>query len=243
MSTLALSQPAFRAQFGEDRVLWQVFNGATSGFFIEVGAYDGVALSNTVFLEQMGWRGILVEPIRALCERAAAARPGSRVYNAACSRPGGPRTQRFTITQGVPVLSYLHAEPDHVERCRREGATLVEVEVAVVTLDEILAQERRLPPGTPSAWRREHGWCIDLVSIDVEGGELDVLAGFNLDRFKPRVLVLENDRDSGQAIEPYLAERGYRKFHRQVINDFYARDDDSTADLTLVGLAPAGPAG
>ncbi|RJP36817.1 MAG: FkbM family methyltransferase [Phycisphaerales bacterium] len=236
MSTCPTIQPTFRAQFGEDRVLWQVFNRSPSGFFVEVGAYDGVALSNTVFLEQQGWRGILVEPIRPLCERAAAARPGSRVYNAACSRPGSPPVQTFTITQGVPVLSYLHAEADHVERCKREGATLVEVEVPVVTLDEILAQERKRPPGTPSAWQPGRGWRIDLVSIDVEGGELDVLAGFNLDRFKPRVLVLENDRDSGRAIEPYLAARGYRKFHRQVINDFYARDDASTADLTLRGL-------
>ena len=83
-------------------------------------------------------------------------------------------------------------------------------------------------------WRRNHGWDIDLVSIDTEGCELDVLEGFNLDRFKPRILVIENDRPAGEAIEPHLQERGYRKSHRQVINDFYVRDDDSADDLQLI---------
>ncbi len=65
----------------------------------------------------------------------------------------------------------------------------------------------------------------------MEGGELDVLDGFSLERFKPRVLIMENDRPAGAAIEPYLSERGYRKVHRQTINDFYVRED--APDLNL----------
>ena len=45
----------YRAQFGEDKVLWQVFRQRPTGFFVEVGAYDGVTLSNTFFLEQMDY--------------------------------------------------------------------------------------------------------------------------------------------------------------------------------------------
>jgi len=83
-------------------------------------------------------------------------------------------------------------------------------------------------------WRAQHGWSIDLVSIDVEGMELDVLDGFSLERFRPRILLIENDRPAGAAIEPYLATRGYRKFHRQAINDFYVRADDPADDLSLL---------
>jgi len=226
----------YRAQFGEDRVLERVFRGRRDGYFIEVGAYDGVTLSNTYHLEQIGWHGILVEPIGPLCTKAAAARPRSRVVHAACGRHDQCGTGRFTITNGVPVLSYLHADAEHVERCRREGATLVEIEVPVVTLDEILRMERKNPLNGTGPWVPKSGWRIDLVSIDVEGAELDVLEGFNLGRFRPKVLVLENDRPSGRAIEPYLMDRGYRKFHRQVINDFYVLDDASTADLMLTDL-------
>ncbi|MEK6798655.1 MAG: FkbM family methyltransferase [Planctomycetota bacterium] len=227
----------FRAQFGEDRVLWHVFRHRRTGYFIEIGAYDGVTLSNTYFLEQMGWRGLLIEPIFPLAQKAADVRSRSRVIHAACGKPESRGQAKFTITQNVPVLSYLTADKDHVERCLREGATLVEVEVPVVTVDDVLMHERRDPPPSGGPWIPNLGWRIDLVSIDTEGCELDVLAGFNLDRYKPRILLIENDRPAGAAIEPSLNARGYRKFHRQAINDFYVRDDDPANDLTLDGFA------
>lgn len=235
MTSIAIDR-LYRAQFGEDRILWQVFRQRTSGYFIEVGAFDGVNLSNTYLLEMMGWCGLLIEPIGQLCERARLARPRSGVIGAAVSKPGHAPTATFTVTQNVPVLSFLTAHQDHVERCKREGAELVEIEVPVVTLDEVLQREQRKPSTPTGPWVPHVGWSIDLVSIDVEGGELDVLEGFNLERFRPRILLIENDRPSGDVIEPYLHERGYRKFHRQKINDFYVRDDDPADDLMVGGF-------
>lgn len=227
----------FKAQFGEDRILWQFFRGSLSGYFVEVGAYDGVILSNTFFLEKMGWHGLLVEPIQSLSERAAAARPRSRVVHAACSKRGSRGTATFTVAQNVPVLSFLNADAEHVDRCRREGAELVEIEVPLTTLDNILLETRQCAaPGT-GPWIADVGWRIDLVSIDTEGCELDVLDGFDLERFKPRVLLMENDRPTGGAIEPYLRDRGYRKFHRRQINDFYIREDDQDLDMILEQFA------
>ncbi len=226
----------YRSQFGEDRILEQVFSGQSPGYFIEVGAYDGVTLSNTYLFEQMGWRGILVEPIGPLCVRAAASRPGSRVVHAACSRRDRRGLGRFTLSQGIPILSFLRQDDEHAARCLREGATLVEIEVPIVPLDDIIRSERRNPLGGRGPWMAGVGWKIDLVSIDVEGAELDVLDGFNVARFKPRILLLENDRECGAGIEPYLNVRGYRKFHRCEINDFYFRDDESTRDLRLDGF-------
>lgn len=227
-----------RAQFGEDRVLWNVFRGRSSGFFVEVGAYDGVSLSNTFFLEQLGWRGLLIEPIHELCLRAAAARPHSRVIHAACGKRESSGTTTFTVAKNVPVLSFLTADAEHVERCRREGAELEEIQVPLRSLNDILMHERRHAPPECNPWTAKRGWSIDLISIDTEGCELDVLDGLDLDRFRPRILVMENDRPAGRAIEPYLAGRGYRKFHRQKINDFYARCDDPCDDLTIADLPP-----
>jgi hypothetical protein len=235
MTTLSIDH-LYKAQFGEDRILWQVFRRRPSGYFIEVGAYDGVMLSNTYFLEQMGWCGLLVEPILPLCQRAAAARSRSRVVHAACSKRGSAGVAKFTVTQNVPVLSFLKADKDHVERCIREGADLVEIDVPVTTLDDIILRERKGPAPFGGPWAPRRGWRIDLVCIDTEGCELDVLDGFSLERFKPRILVIENDRPGGEGIEPYLDGRGYRKFHCQKINDFYVRADDPADNLTLSGL-------
>lgn len=231
----------FKAQFGEDRVLWEVFRHRRSGYFIEVGAYDGVTLSNTFFLEQMGWRGLLVEAMRPMCERAAAARPRSRVVHAAVGKRGSSGTTKFTVAENVPVLSFMQADAEHVERCKKEGARLVEIEVPLRCLDDILRSEREGTADGEGPWHAKHGWRIDVLSIDVEGGELDVLDGFSLERFKPRVLIMENDRPAGAAIEPYLKERGYRKFHRQKINDFYVREDAATGELLTDGMGGTQP--
>ena len=33
---------------------------------------------------------------------------------------------------------------------------------------------------------------IDILSVDVEGWELEVIAGLDLEKFKPRVMIIEN---------------------------------------------------
>lgn len=237
-------EPHFRAQYGEDRILWQVFRGRRSGYFIEIGAFDGVTLSNTFFFEQVGWCGLLIEPIPKMYERAVAARPRSRVVHAALGARGSRGTAKFTFTKKVGVLSFLKTDPEHLERCRREGAELIEVEVPLTTVGDLLMEEQRSPALTGSPWSPEKGWQIDFVSIDVEGMELEVLDGFDLGLFRPRILVIENERATGAALEPYLAARGYGRFYRQVINDFYVRLDDPATDLHLSGFAlPAGTAG
>ena len=223
--TAAVDETLFKAQYGEDRILWELFRHKRDGYYIDVGAYTGLSFSNTYFLEQMGWRGILIEPVEANCAEAIAARPNSRVIRAACCRPQDRGTVTFTQTEGNLVLSYLRADAEHTERCLREGATLVEIEVPAKTVDEIILEEKQNPYCDVSPWVPNVGWRIDLVSIDVEGVEMDVLEGFNLERFKPGVLVIENERASGSAIEPYLRDRGYIKCHRQIINDFYVRAD------------------
>ena len=77
----------FTAQDGEDVLLAELFGYKTDGFFIEIGAYDGLYLSNSYFFEQLGWRGLLVEP---LPEKAAACRRNRPGGGGLCARkPGG----------------------------------------------------------------------------------------------------------------------------------------------------------
>ena len=223
----------FVAQHGEDRLLWQMFKQRRSGFYIEMGAYDGVGNSNTYFLEQMGWTGLLVEPVPALYEKAKATRPNSRVVNAACSSPAKRGEADFTVVIGKDGdthsgVSYLDTNQFHRQRCADDRYRHEVIQVPVVTLDDLLEEERLYDwPGSPP-WTAENGWQIDVVSLDTEGNEMDILAGFTLAKFRPAVLLIENDRPGlpeSQKIPLYLAKQGYVRFHRQTINDFYLRRD------------------
>ena len=212
------------SQHGEDLLLWFFFGGRRQGFFVEVGAYDGVAFSNTYFLEALGWSGILVEPNPGLIERCVQARPFSRCVHAAVSdRSGG--TLELSIVEGEPgldTLSYVGAPQTHVERVRRTGGSERKVRVPRMTLDEVLGEDIA---------------HVDLVSIDVEGHELSVLTGFSIDKYQPDLLLIEdNSHGQDRLVSCFLAERGYIERHRTECNVFYCRaDDQRRIDFPLPG--------
>ncbi len=72
----------YYGQHGEDYLLWHLFDFRRTGFFLDVGAHDGVALSNTKSFEEAGWTGICVEPIPEVSDTCRRVR--RRVVCAAC---------------------------------------------------------------------------------------------------------------------------------------------------------------
>lgn len=190
------------SQNGEEILIWDLFSRRNQGFFVDVGAHDGVALSNTYFLEAVGWSGILVEANPELCSAAARARPFSKAVHAAASATECEVS--FTVADNVSALSSL--TPD-LARIRREGGSTREIMVRAMTLDSLLEDVNE---------------PIDFVSIDVEGGEMDVLRGFDLARFAPQLLVIEDNHDQGE-LDAYLAPRGYKRFAKIEQNIFFGR--------------------
>ena len=61
---------------------------------------------------------------------------------------------------------------------------------------------------------------IDFLSIDTEGTELDVLRGFDIERWRPKLFVIENNFNES-SIKEYLSEFGYVLSERLGVNDFY----------------------
>lgn len=176
------------------------FDGSANGFFVEVGANDPQALSQTWHLEQRGWTGVLVEPQPDLAERLRQLRPRSEVFAVACSTP---RNAGRTMTLH---LAGIHSSLDpllNISTERPEGA----IEVPIRTLDQVLADA-----GAPTP--------IDFVSIDVEGLEIEVLEGFDLDRWRPRLLLIE-DLAMGLGLHRYVTSRGYRWVRRTGLNSWY----------------------
>jgi FkbM family methyltransferase len=203
----------FKSQFGEDITAWELLGGQLDGFFIEAGAFDGYHYSVTYGLEVVGWSGLLVEPLPDVAERCKQRRPGSRVVHSALSRRGAAKSATFTVVEDHygGMLSYLKPTDQHVTAT--SWAKRRTVEVPVTTLDELLA---------------EHTAAVDLAVIDVEGGELDVLDGFDLNRFRPRVLIVEDNsqgRDPG--LRNYMARFPYELALRVAVNDVYVRKDES----------------
>jgi FkbM family methyltransferase len=65
---------------------------------------------------------------------------------------------------------------------------------------------------------------IDLLAVDVEGWELEVMNGFSIDRYRPRIVILENLFDD-DAYRDYMTTRGYRLWRTVVPNEIFVRED------------------
>ncbi|MGZ4316740.1 MAG: FkbM family methyltransferase [Gaiellaceae bacterium] len=187
-------RPEARSQNGEDALLWDLLGDRKRGFFVEAGAYDGYTFSVSYVFEGAGWDGMLVE---ALADRAAQCqqrRTSSKVVNAALSSPGSAPTATFARDSQVEWNSALAPGNQAGER------------VDVTTLDAALDG---------------HTGPIDFVVLDVEGHELAALEGFDLDRWQPRVLLVENNADD--RVRHLLERHGYVYVTPFAQNDLFIR--------------------
>jgi FkbM family methyltransferase len=187
------------------------FGQARTGYFVEVGANQPRALSQTWELEQQGWRGILIEPQPDLAEVLRLERT-AQVFAVACSSRAASGSYLRLHLAG-PHSSF--DEKLNLPGVRPHGA----IDVPLRCLDEVLAEAQAVQ--------------IDFMSIDVEGHELDVLDGFDLARWRPRLLLIE-DLLLHLRLHDYLTGHGYRWMRRTGINNWYV-PADADRSLGLLG--------
>ena len=188
----------FTSQHGEDFHAWRSLGRPTSGFFVDVGAYDGVRASNSFALEQLGWHGLLIEANPASVAKCRALRPRATTVHAAVGGRRAKGSVSFKVISGrtdADMLSHVDAnkeQPSALREQRTKTATVIDVPFRSLEdiLDQYAAKERQ----------------IDLLTIDIEGIELPVLAALNFERWSPRLIIVEANDD---AIIPFLENRSY----------------------------------
>ena len=174
--------------------------GYGGGFFIEVGANDGFTQSNTYYLEKfLGWSGILIEPIPDLFEQCRRTRRNSKVFN--CALVSNEHSSKAVSMRYANLMSLTEgAFADHSIENEHISAGLkvqnidgsYKIDVPARTLESVLDDVKDKPA------------TIDFFSLDVEGYELNVLKGLNLERYRPRYLLLE-DLFNTHELHSYLA--------------------------------------
>lgn len=210
-----VSDRTYYSQFGEDEILSELFGGKRQGVCVEVGANDGVTDSVTYHFEQLGWRCILVEPNPDLCKLIRGNR-NATLYECAASDQTGFAT--LHIAEGASRahgVSTICGDEEAQRRIKGYGFTSRPVKVGKRRLDDLLGESNI-----------ENG--IDFMSIDVEGHEYEVLQGFTLKRWKPKILVIEdNSNRSDPRVRSYLASHDYLPFKRTGVNDWFAPRSES----------------
>ena len=222
----------FFAQYGEDVILARLFPGR-NGTCVEVGANDGMKFSNTYHFEKKGWTCVLVEPTAELCERIRKFR-SALLFECAASEVDGEAI--FYVAEGADLYSSLETKCTMENIIASQNVKIKNVRVNTRRLDNILEE---------SNIRN-----IDFMSIDVEGHEISVLKGFSIERWQPRIVIIEDPTDLTETpVSKFMKERSYVRFYRAGGNDWYASPAESrhrsffklvfSRHWGLVGLAKA----
>lgn len=161
------------SQFGEDAVL-QSFISDLPGFYIDIGSGHPVVGSNTFALYQRGWNGILIDPVLSNIALSREIRANDTAIQAAVSNSS---TQTLEFIEFSPY-QYSTTSGERAKEIEALGHHVVGIyPVEVRKLSEILPA---MIPAAPT-----------VLSIDVEGNELDVLLSNDWSTFKPDYILVE----------------------------------------------------
>jgi FkbM family methyltransferase len=174
------------SQLGQDIEVIKFYNNKESGFFIEIGASDGIYFSNTYLLEtNYKWKGICCEPIPNNFEKLVKNRPNSICYKEAVYNQSG-LTLEFDIANQCDMLSGIS---EHIDRHKYTvDQNKTSIEVHTISLLDVLNRAN-----APS--------FIEYMSLDTEGSELEILKHFDFEKYTFGLIDVEHNH-----IEPRRSE-------------------------------------
>ena len=193
----------------EDVMLRRAFADVPRGVFLDVGAYHPVVDNNTYALYQKGWRGVAVEPLFEFRDAWEELRPEDIHLDVAVAERPGERIL-YVVAGEASQLSTLDAR--HAAGWRERGYRVLQRPIPAVTLNAILDSylDSEL-----------HALCLD-----VEGFEAQALAGLDLARYRPWLMLIEaiepvSKLPSHAQWESVLLGAGYEFVYFDGANRFY----------------------
>ena len=182
-----------------------------NGYFIEVGAADGINLSNTHLLEtEFFWEGILVEPATIWEKKLQENRPNASIETLFAWKDSNSKIV-FNETK-IPELSTINlfSSKDSHKYSRLKGK---HYEVQTISLKDLLIKHK-----APK--------YIDYLSIDVEGSEYEILNAFDFNLYDIRIITVEHNYSAQrEKIFTLLTSRGYKRKYENLSywDDWYVK--------------------
>ncbi len=201
----------YPSQLGQDRFLNEnYFKSKNNGIFVDVGAHNGITISNSLFFENIGWTGICVEPNPAVFNELKNNRK-CICENYAISDEQGE--EDFLLVTGyAEMLSGLKKEycDMHLGRVRGEinhyGGKEEIIKVKTIRLDTL--------------FNKHNIKYVDFLSVDTEGNELKVLKSIDYNDTKVFSISVENNYKD-PSIKEFLTSVGFELIKTLEIDEIY----------------------
>ena len=190
------NNPKQYSQYDEEVIIRHFFNDRINGFYVDVGCAAAHDSSTTYYLEKnLGWTGIGIDALEGYRNSWETYRPKSKFISVAVTNHSG---DSITFYEAGPVSSL---DKDWAKNFNVEGRP---VEVSTMTLNDILKGE-----GIKK---------FDLLSMDIEGAEPSALAGFDIERYRPKLVCIEYHSNEENLLD-YFNKHGYERIDEYVPHD------------------------
>ena len=198
------------SQNNEEKIILDYFNGST-GNFCDIGANDGITLSNTRALAERGWKGVLIEPSPRAFEKLKTLyhkHKGFYIYQVALGNYNGNailfESGSFINSHDVGMVStFKQNQMDRFKKVVEYVPTEVKIYKWRTFLNRLTLKE------------------FDMISMDIEGNELEVLPDIDLSKTKLICIEFNGDQQLKSEYEKYLA--GFKLIYTSPENLIYVK--------------------
>ena len=204
------------SQCGEDLIIRYIMNtlGIARPGYLDIGAHHPYFMSNSYLFYRQGCKGVCVEPDPFLFRRFKKARRRDVCLNVGLAGVRGQLKLHVFSSRTLNTFSEEEAR-QYIEAGHNQVALH---DIDVLTVDDVV---RRYFPRPP-----------DLVSLDVEGMEMEILRAIDFSRYRPTVFCIETltysrigEGRKVSEIDDYMINHGYMKYADTYVNSIYVDEE------------------
>ena len=199
----------FYSQDGQDEFIERViFKDLYNGYFVDIGANDGITYSNSYYFEKKGWSGVCVEPIPCIFEKLKNNRK-CVLFNGVISSNRKEYVDFLHVKGYAEMLSGIinNYENKHMDRVDKEirdyGGKKQFIKVKNYHFDDVVKIKN-----------------IDYLTIDVEGSELDIIKMIDFNKYYIKVITVESPYENKE-IQRHLEKNNFDLVKRIGSDDLY----------------------
>ena len=196
------------SEAGQDMLIKDnFFKNKKSGFFVEIGAYDGIEGSNCYHFEKfMNWEGIAIEASPLHFEKLKKNR-NCKLINLALGSEN-KQVEFYEVVEGFTQMSGINNLnfQNSFQRIKKNSDSKInKIDIECKTFGKLIPDDQ----------------IIDLISIDIEGNELDVLKSIDFDKYQIKVIILENNVPNELSYLKFFLEKNFSYFDRVGMDEIY----------------------
>lgn len=194
-------------------VLYFTHYAGKKGFYVEIGAGDGVHISNTYLLEKAGWQGIIVDPLNYSSNNMKL-RKCIKDSRAVYSKSG--LKLPFLAVENIPQKDQTENWSGILKHISDYSKTLPNkiIDVVTVSLNDLLEQHK-----APIK--------IDYISIDTEGSEFEIISSFDFNKYDVEVFTIEHNGASFRKdVIKLLNDMEYFRLPNEIQGGFVPNHED-----------------